>query len=207
MTDNAIGGGGDTLNSFQVATIDAAAMDESDKMATNEIAPEALFFRRRVKGIGTRPTTVARQSFGCFEACGSSESSVEFGGVVSTVCDSTCVESYPGMGVRFNGQNCGAGDPSKYGKSCRMCYEDHDAALNADQALATSTENSWTTDDHVIMCATKRPPEAIDCPRECLDNMYTVRRLKLFLCPSYRAEQQANICVFVLLPGPYKIVP
>ena len=165
--------------------------DEENGMATDKIAPEALFFRRQVSSMATRLETVARQegSFGCREACGLRARTImaEAGGVVSTVCDSTCVESHVGIGIRFNGHNCGAGNLSKYGESCRLCYEDRIAALVAEQPLVTSNGNPWKPDDHVIMCGTRRPPEAIDCPRECSDKINTVRNLRLSLyLPSTR---------------------
>ena len=147
---------------------------EEEEDATDLIAPEALFVRKRAKGTHKTPKPVASQSFGCHEDCGS-RGKVAEDNILSTVCDNTCVNNHSGIGRRFNGHNCGAGDSSAYGESCRLCYNDRDAALIADQVLASPVENAWTPDDHVIMCETKLPPEAIDCHRKCADHVNTVR--------------------------------
>ena len=149
-------------------------LEDEDAGVTNVIAPDVLFLRRRAGSPETLLNKAEQEFRGCQEACGTRGNPMN-NGVLSTVCDATCVEDSSWMGVDFNGLNCGVGNPSKYGESCRLCFGDQAAALKADQALAALTRNASTPPVHVIMCETKRPPEAVDCPRECEDDINTVR--------------------------------
>lgn len=140
--------------------------DERDEAVSEALKLGNLFFHERDEDIGDEDSTHVK---GCKAAC-------EKDSALSSVCDSTCLgggESF--TGARFNGHNCGAGDPAKYGKACRLCYDDQEDAINADDALATEAADSSEHDAHVIMCSTKRPPDAINCPRECITDVNTVR--------------------------------
>ena len=148
--------------------------ETEDLGVTDGFAPEVLFLCRRAGSPETLLNTSQQEPHGCLEACGLGGKPMK-NGVLSTVCDATCVEDSSWMGVRFNGLNCGAGNPSKYGESCRLCFSDQLAALKADQALAVSNRNSSTPSVHVIMCETKRLPEAIGCSHGCGNNIDTVR--------------------------------
>ena len=136
-------------------------------------ASDALFIRKAARNIG-KQRGIANQHFrGCNRACEYGET-LPGKGAISRVCDATCVNVSSWMAFRFNGYNCGAGDYLKYGMSCRLCYTDQQMALSADQALTSSNGDSSTSQNHVIMCGTKQPPDAIDCSRACKGNINTV---------------------------------
>lgn len=77
-----------------------------------------------------------------------------------------------------------------FGDHCRLCYTDQEAALRADRELEqqykvttvakTATGKRYeggvteSTRKHVIMCDTKRPPEALECTPECTKKTDTV---------------------------------
>ena len=161
-------------NSYQLQVSTVEVRDEENEVLAAEIPPDALFLRRRDSAPEKWSNTVEREADGCLPACGSQTNMAESDDV-STVCDDTCVNGHPWMGIRFDGHNCGAGDPSKYGESCRLCFKDQGVALLEDVVLAASNGITWASNVHVIMCDTKRPPEAMDCSRECTDNVNTVR--------------------------------
>lgn len=142
-------------------------------MATSEITPDALFFRKPNMTINNQPKVVKWHFNECHMACENAEM-LEKDSFISRVCDATCLNNNSWMSFRFNGHNCGAGDSSKYGKSCRLCFTDQQAALDADHVFTSSNGNLSTSHDHVIMCDTKRPPEAIDCSTVCKNNRNTV---------------------------------
>lgn len=142
-----------------------------------EIASDALFFQSPEMRIKNRPHTATRHIYGCHQACENSGNMVEES-AVSRVCDATCINDGTWVGFRFNGRNCGAGNSLKYGESCRLCFTDQQAALDADKTLADSDGHSSTFHEHVIMCDTRRPPESIDCSTECKESIHTVRRLE-----------------------------
>lgn len=155
----------------QVSKVDIG--DKEGEGIAKEIPRDTIFLRRRDKSTGPMSNAAEGSTYECRPACGSEETTVE-GNVSSTVCDATCMNGHPWMGIRFEGHNCGAGDPLKYGESCRLCYNDQHAALDADRALTASNGMSWISHGHVIMCDTKRPPEAMTCSRECTKNLHTV---------------------------------
>lgn len=161
-------------NSYQLQVSTVGVRDKENELLGAEIPSDTLFLRRRDNAPEKWSNTVEREADGCLPACGSRTVMVE-GDVVSTVCDATCVNDHPSMGIRFDGHNCGAGDPSKYGESCRLCFKDQRVALLEDIVLAASNGISWASHVHVIMCDTQRPPEAMDCSRICMDGVNTVR--------------------------------
>lgn len=98
------------------------------------------------------------------------------------------------------------GAPEEYGNHCRLCYNDRDAALRADRDLAEQSKvaaggevlpnvaNEGRAGKHVIMCDTKRPPEALDCSSECTQATDTVSS-------TYTAEaRQIQLCRLICLP-------
>lgn len=88
-------------------------------------------------------------------------------------CDTN---GHPWVGLGYNRFNCGARDHSVYGKTCKMCYNDHQVALKAEMTLAPSKIYSSTPYNHILMYDTKHPPEVIDaCSRECNDISNTVK--------------------------------
>lgn len=138
----------------------------------------------------------------CKTACGGDEPPLGMldvdEGAVSTVCDPSCA---PGRerGVRFDGYLCGAGDKSRYGRSCRVCYTDPEVAAREEMRLrAVAAEDGVGLDGvgldgarsegrHVIMCDTLRPPSALECSPKCDKKVDTVRlhlyyRGGIFIC-------------------------
>lgn len=121
----------------------------------------------------------------CKTACGGDEPPLGMldvsEGAVSTVCDPSCA---PGRerGMRFDGYLCGAGDDSRYGRSCRACYTDPEAAAREEMRLsAVGVEDgvgmggARSEGRHVIMCDTLRPPSALECSPKCDKKVDTVR--------------------------------
>lgn len=147
--------------------------DERDEAVSEALKLGNLFFHEREEESEDEASTRIK---GCKAAC--EKASGDENSRIS-VCDSTCLGGGDTFtGARFNGHNCGAGNVAKFGKACRLCYEDQEAAIAADDALATEAADSSTPDAHVIMCSTKRPPEATNCPRECSNDINTVRACK-----------------------------
>ena len=124
--------------------------------------------------LGVSDEVFTKQQFCvCRHICGYSVKHVEEG-VASKVCDATCVKGLSWMDFRFNGHKCGAGDPSKYGMFCIVCFINQQAAIDADEALSGLNGTSLTSRGHVLMCDIKTPPEAIDCSSDCKGNIHTV---------------------------------
>lgn len=112
---------------------------------------------------------------GCTEACGYKGAQDKSGELSTSVCDPTCWGDGERGDSRFGNHLCGAGDPSRFGSACRSCYTDQVAALEADKRLRENPDPDGR-EKHVIMCDTKRPPEALICSAECNSDHYTVRR-------------------------------
>lgn len=89
------------------------------------------------------------------------------------VYDHTCVV---GIKQRWSGHNCSG--------SCRLCYEDLDAARAAERKLYTtqSKHESGVHEDlgscgmrpHVMMCNTRRPPSSANCSLQCISKKESV---------------------------------
>lgn len=103
----------------------------------------------------------------CEAACGSHEAGLPPG--LSTVCDPSCDSN-----GRYASHLCGAGDPNKYGSMCRLCYTDQRAALIAEAELRRG-DSPYEEPKHVIMCGTRRPPNALECTSKCGLKTDTVR--------------------------------
>ncbi|CAM9423519.1 unnamed protein product, partial [Hapterophycus canaliculatus] len=106
--------------------------------------------------------------------CTSSCAAGQFAVGISSFCDGSCsAEWSPSSllptGPRFGGQGCGAGDPSKYGTNCRLCYANQQGALEADRVLEATRSSSVSSAEHVVMCDTQAPPAALECSAECQD--------------------------------------
>lgn len=127
------------------------------------------------------PETHHRFARDCTAACGSASSVDVFAGS-STFCDESCSPSWSVTGPRFGGYNCGAGNSSMYGNSCRLCYTSQSAALVADRELAPLNELPSADAHHVVMCDTGKPSPASNCSAECANHENTVR----YLLPPYR---------------------
>lgn len=107
---------------------------------------------------------------------------------VSSVCDPSCAPSSVHE-PRFDSFLCGAGDASKYGRSCRTCYTDPEKGLKADRLIieAALEKDGHGGEDsqrkHVIMCGTLRPPSDAGCTRKCSMSVDTVRAVRIsFSC-------------------------
>lgn len=87
---------------------------------------------------------------------------------MSTVCDLSCAPEWSSAGPRFDGHGCGAGDPSRFGKTCRQCYTSEEAALAEDRRLSSPAVLDSAQGVHVVMCSTGNPPQAPECSDECL---------------------------------------
>lgn len=87
----------------------------------------------------------------CEAACGEPSEGV-FPAGVSTVCDATC-------DIAGRGYLCGAGDSSRFGGMCRVCFTDEDVARKAQRKTSGGR--------HVVMCDTMRPPPAAECTDTC----------------------------------------
>lgn len=126
-------------------------------------------FKASVTGALARKTMLrggGQSSDECTDACGRAESSAAAHGG-SSVCDRTC---YAGKGgARFGGFMCGAGDASKYGKQCRMCYLDLEEARKAQRLLLEEFVEGRGVEElkHVVMCETLLPPTPSTCSAKC----------------------------------------
>lgn len=169
-------------------------LDVDNVTVSNAVAVETLFIHGSTTGGGSKKhqgemsdgmgiSTAARgtidaQDYICTKACGSHQTSRELeswasDSSVSTVCDPSCV---PGSeGYRFDGFMCGAGDPSRYGKSCRTCYTDDKEAAKVERILRKREHSGKMDGKHVIMCDTLRPPAAASCDPKCAMKTDTVR--------------------------------
>lgn len=144
-------------------------------VVTSGNSPNVLFLRRVAGTMDTPIQMVTPHSYECQYTCGYRGTPVEEN-VVSRVCDATCMNYHPWMPDHLNGHNGGSGN-MKYGKSCRLCYTNQQAVLDAEQALNGSNGNSWTPYGHAITCDKKQPPEATSCSLDCKDNANTVGTL------------------------------
>eukprot|EP00752_Nemacystus_decipiens_P013816 g12266.t1 len=97
---------------------------------------------------------------------GSVNCTVECGSESSTVCDDTCLAAEHDQDD-YRRLLCGAGDVPRYGPHCRQCFTE------ADEAAIASRANDGS-DEHVIMCHTKRPPPSGNCSMECAENAQTL---------------------------------
>lgn len=129
----------------------------------------SLLARRKLR------TEAPQPDIWCEPSCGNAGAITtgELPDGVSTACDASC-----GVGGRFGGYLCGAGDSRKFGGNCRLCYTDQDKALRAEEELRGSGEFSGEGAEarHVIMCDTMRPPAALACSPECARKKDTVRK-------------------------------
>ncbi|CAM9769234.1 unnamed protein product [Ectocarpus sp. 6 AP-2014] len=134
-------------------------------------------------GFSQGHATIAR----CTTSCGTRRLKRLPAGM-STTCDDTCWADEKDEASRFDNHLCG--DSTLFGDQCRLCYTDRATALRADRELAqqykvTTVANTSTGKryegggsesirKHVIMCDTKRPPEALECTPECAKKTDTV---------------------------------
>lgn len=153
---------------YRIPQIANVGLNNVDAQAlSSAVAGDTLFIHgKSVEGGSSNIRDVAdvdiekaiEPDISCEAACGAED---EASSGMSTVCDASCE-----MGNRFDGYLCGAGDPLRFGSSCRTCYTDHEAALVAEGELRL--EDPFTSEPrHVIMCDTRRPPEARECSAKC----------------------------------------
>lgn len=109
----------------------------------------------------------------CASACGLADADED--SEISSFCDSTCLSGWSSAGPRFGGYGCGANDPSRFGKSCRMCFTNQKAALAEERRLASPEVMGPETGVHVVMCSTGNPPPARECSDECMSSTDAVR--------------------------------
>ncbi|CBJ30864.1 hypothetical protein Esi_0218_0031 [Ectocarpus siliculosus] len=154
--------------------------DVSDKHVAQAISQETLFIHGSSHSggsaaISSPPKASASDinTLSCTGACGS-EHSAQVRTGASTFCDESCSTGWSPAGPRLGGHNCGAGDPSQYGSTCRLCYTNEDEALAADRTLASLSTDPSTPDAHVVMCDTTQPPQASRCTTACQDMADTV---------------------------------
>ncbi|CAM9279034.1 unnamed protein product, partial [Ectocarpus sp. 12 AP-2014] len=152
--------------------------DVNDTYVAHAILQETLFIHGSTASGGSvaNPTpkaTPARFTSTCTDACGSVHSPGLPAGM-STVCDESCFSGWSPAGPRFQGHNCGAGDPSLYGSTCRSCYTDEEVALAADRSLGNASSDPFLAGAHVIMCDTGEPPQASSCSLACRSMADTV---------------------------------
>lgn len=162
-------------------------LDVTETAVVKAASEGTLFIHGSVNSGGSVANLVAQRQIrtqtltDCTSVCGSVGASrlpVE----MSAFCDPTCSPKWSAGGPRFGGHLCGAGDVSWFGSSCRLCYTDQDAALAADLALASPDAES--SDLHVVMCSTTKPPADVRCSPGCKKTDDAVRTLKVscFLC-------------------------
>lgn len=141
--------------------------DVTGRVVEKAISKETLFIHGSSSGGGSVANNAlissvpeaAYISTNCTNACGPGIAGT-FEAGLSSFCDSSCSSKWSAAGPRFAGHNCGAGDASKFGGSCRLCYTNRHEALAMDRELATSGL-------HVVMCDTEDPPQALDCSGDC----------------------------------------
>lgn len=127
--------------------------------------------QRKRRRLASEPLDVDEQEERsmCSSACdGGDDTGLPSG--VSTFCDDTCA----GDGARFDGFLCGASNTERFGQMCRLCYTDVDEARKMEKMLSDNGEDESR---HVVMCDSKRPPEASDCDEHCALKTDTVRIL------------------------------
>lgn len=164
-------------------------LDVNTRTVGKAVASDTLFIHGSLTGGGgsmfkaraTTDTSRALELLGksmpsekCTSACGSSTLIPGETGTAA-VCDRSCSPSE--YGPRFDGLNCGAGDPEQYGENCRMCYEDLDEAIEAEARLAqgNAVRRPNLSQKHVIMCDTLLPPPTSVCSTKCMRKVDTVR--------------------------------
>lgn len=169
-------------------------LDVDNTTVSNAIAGDTLFIHGSTTGGGSKKhqADVAEENeamreaqgetdpedYVCSSACGSRWSPRDVGTAavnpaVSSVCDPSCV---PGSeGYRFDGFMCGAGDPARFGKSCRTCYTSEAEAAKVERILRKKEVDGQIHGKHVIMCNTMRPPPAAKCDPKCAMKTDTVR--------------------------------
>lgn len=149
------------------------------------IARDTLFIHGSTSGGGRKhwrpsnpglPNVFSRSTSSevwCNSACGTPNEALFLHGT-STTCDRTCHAGKSGS--RFDGLFCGAGDPEKFGPSCRLCFTNAVEARKAELELRREnhTKDTFGRDRHVVMCDTLRPPEAVDCEAKCAMKTDTV---------------------------------
>lgn len=127
---------------------------------------------------------------GCNSACGD-PSMFDGPPGTSTVCDERCVT----VEGRYDAKPsaCGAGEASQLGRACRMCYTDRGAAVTAKKESPSSAV------DDVIMCDTKRSPEAADCSSKCASSPHAVGATTFIdPCVEYYRNRLHDQQVFIL---------
>ncbi|CAM9328797.1 unnamed protein product, partial [Ectocarpus sp. 12 AP-2014] len=178
------GGGGTQFASGATAENggDAAAASEGGNSLRIMASLEAIAAGEGVGG-GGPSTRLATPE--CRTECGSTVSWDLLGGGgggdgvidMATVCDyATCSAATAGSADGKSGAwSCGAGDEERFGKHCRPCYFDAEEALKADRVLQNQTREAGEEQpDHVIMCDTLRPPEALTCSLKCATKKDTI---------------------------------
>ncbi|CAM9281830.1 unnamed protein product, partial [Ectocarpus fasciculatus] len=154
--------------------------DVSDQHVAQAVSQETLFIHGSSQSEGSLAHPVARptgklpidpNSLDCSSACGSPLSDKTG---VSTFCDESCATGWSPAGPRLGGHDCGAGDPSQFGSTCRLCYTDEALALVTDRRLSSAAANPSTPHAHVVMCDTAQPPPASSCTTACQDSADTV---------------------------------
>lgn len=130
-----------------------------------------MFIHGSTKSLGSVSNSASRgtnsNTIGCTPACGShDETRRSFG--ISTFCDAECLNHEPPAG-------CGAGDPSKFGPSCRACSNEHIEPLNGEHEGLQHDSAALFLDEQAIMCNMKKPSESIICTQECREDPNTVR--------------------------------
>lgn len=110
----------------------------------------------------------------CKTPCGTTNTMLGIDGT-STVCDDSCDPTGP-YGARFDGRFCGAGNATVFGSHCRVCFYELEAARRSELALQGGSDSPDAAhEQHVIMCESLRPPEAVDCSMKCAMKTDTVR--------------------------------
>lgn len=109
----------------------------------------------------------------CTSACGSADTHGISG--MSTFCDPSCLPGWSLAGPRFDGHGCGSNDPSRFGESCRQCYNSQAEALAEEQRLPSPEIMGSVPGVHVVMCSTGSPPPASECSDECMSTVDAVR--------------------------------
>lgn len=101
----------------------------------------------------------------CTSACVSADMHGTAG--TSTFCDPSCLPGWSSAGPRFGGHGCGAGDPTRFGTTCRQCYTSQQAALAEERRVSSPESMDFNPGVHVVMCSTENPPPASECSDGC----------------------------------------
>lgn len=120
---------------------------------------------------------LAKQTF--VQDCTISCASIQSAAGISSFCDESCSGgwSLSSVGPWFGGHGSGAGDASKHGTNCRLCYTNQQDTLEADRNLETLRSTFVSSAAHVDMCATRMPPPSPECSAACQLSDNTVRFL------------------------------